>query len=396
MTVDITLPSEQDDISLQELSLYHAITEYRSGLGLEPIRLSKALSTTAGRHVLDTRENIWAEGVELPEDANLHSWSDAFYYTDHRAPEVMWEAPARVGTDYGSAGYEISAAGFPTVETALEGWQGSASHNAVLANLDVWADVEFLAIGIGVDTTPGAGIYAGRIFHVWFGEALDAAVPEIVGSPDSDGFVGTAFDDLIHGRGGDDEIRADRGDDEVRGGSGQDRMWGNSGDDMLNGGDGDDRLTGGSGDDRVLGADGDDTLIGRSGSDHLTGDLGADVFYYNDIDESEAGSQRDVIADFERGRDRIDLTSIDARDATDRHDAFEFIGTSRFSERSGELRRSDGLIEGDVDGDGEADFQIELRAFAVLEDVDTDGDGIADSQVEVSMTPLPAPGDFLI
>lgn len=115
MTVDITQPNEQDSISLQELALYHAITDYRTGLGLPEIRLSKALSTTAGRHVVDTRENIWGEGVTLPDGANLHSWSDAYYFDDQRAPEVMWEAPTRVGTDYASAGYEISAAGFPTI-----------------------------------------------------------------------------------------------------------------------------------------------------------------------------------------------------------------------------------------------------------------------------------------
>ena len=127
MPVDVKKPNEHDSITLQELSLYHAITDYRSSLGLDPVRLSKALSATAGRHVVDTRENIWAEDVKLPAGANnLHSWSDAYYYSDQRAPEVMWDAPERLGTGYTSAGYEISAAGYATTDAALAGWKASA------------------------------------------------------------------------------------------------------------------------------------------------------------------------------------------------------------------------------------------------------------------------------
>lgn len=378
MTVDITQPNEHDGISLQELSLYHAITEYRASLGLAAIPLSKALSATAGRHVVDTRENIWAEGVQLPEGASLHSWSDAYYYSDQRAPEVMWEAPARIGTGYQSAGYEISAAGYETTDAALEGWKASPAHNAVLANLGVWADVDLVAIGVGVETSPGEGIYAGRIFHVWFGEAADAEAPEIIGSLEADVFTGTAFNDLLRGRTGDDEIRGGAGDDEVRGGADMDRLSGEGGDDLVHGGEGDDRLFGGSGDDRLYGAtgndrlaggsgddrlaggEGDDILIGGSGTDRMTGGDGADVFLFIATTDSLPGALRDVITDFERGVDTIDLSMIDADVTTEEIDSFTFISGAQFSLVAGELRRADGLIEGDVDGDGVADFQIEM------------------------------------
>ena len=33
-----------------------------------------------------------------PEGANLHSWSDAPYYSDHSQAQVMWDAPERIGT----------------------------------------------------------------------------------------------------------------------------------------------------------------------------------------------------------------------------------------------------------------------------------------------------------
>lgn len=383
MPVDLTKPNEHDSITLQELSMYRVVTEYRSSLGLEPVRLSKALSATAGRHVVDTRENIWAAGLVLPAGANnLHSWSDKYYYSDQRAPEVMWDAPARLGTGYTSAGYEIAAAGYATTDAALAGWKASAAHNAVLANTGVWSDVKFLAMGVGVETSPGAGDYAGRIFYVWFGEALDSSAPEIVGTSENDVFTGTVFGDIMHGRSGDDEIRGDRGDDEVRGGAGADRLSGDAGNDMLHGGDDDDRLYGGggddrlygtsgndrllgaAGDDRLVGGDGNDTLIGGVGRDILTGEQGADVFVFLSLEESPVGAGCDVITDFERGVDIIDVTAIDAIAATKEIDSFTFIGSSKFTQTAGQLRRTDTVVEGDVNGDGVADFQIALQADA--------------------------------
>jgi Ca2+-binding RTX toxin-like protein len=384
MTVDITQPTAQDSLSLQELDLYHAIMEYRASLGLAAIPLSRALTTTAGRHVVDTRENIWAEGVELPEGANLHSWSGYPYYSDHRDPSVMWDAPQRVGTDYASEGYEISAAGFATTDDALEGWQGSPSHDAILTQTGIWAGIELNAIGIGVDTSPGAGIYAGRIFHVWFGESGDPAVPDIRGGAAGDVIVGTAFGDRIFGGGGRDEIHGGAGDDELRGdadddrlyggagndylggGPGDDRLFGGAGDDTLNGVDGDDRLWGHDGDDVLQGGAGDDILIGNAGRDVMTGGPDADIFVFNAVSDSRAGERRDVIVDFTPGVDLIDVSRIDAAAATVAHDDFRFVGAGAFSGQAGELRVALGLLEADVNGDGLAEFQVELRGDPTL------------------------------
>ena len=111
MATDIYAKTDHDHLSLEEFELYNLINDYRVSLGLERIALSKGLTATAGRHVVDTRDNIWGEDVDLPGGANLHSWSDAYYYGDHRDPEAMWEAPERLGTGYTDSGYEISAAG---------------------------------------------------------------------------------------------------------------------------------------------------------------------------------------------------------------------------------------------------------------------------------------------
>jgi hypothetical protein len=111
VTVDIYQATTQDPLSLPELDLYKAIMAYRAELGLAAIPLSKALTATAGRHVLDTRENIWGEGDEPPAGANYHSWSDAPYPADASNPEVMWFAPDRLGTGYADPAYEITAVG---------------------------------------------------------------------------------------------------------------------------------------------------------------------------------------------------------------------------------------------------------------------------------------------
>ncbi len=388
MTVDITQPTAQDDLTLQELSLYHAIIDYRAGLGLAAIPLSRALTTTAGRHVADTRENIWAENVQLPPGANLHSWSDAYYYSDHRDPSVMWDAPQRVGTGYAGAGYEISASGFATTDAALAGWKASASHNAILANLGVWADIELQAIGIGVDTSPGASVYLGRIFHVWFGEVADPGIPDIVGTAAADYVLGTLFADRVFGGGGGDEIHGSDGDDDLRGDAGADRLFGGAGLDLLRGGSSDDRLQGGFGGDTLTGGDGadrlfgqedddtltggvgDDLLNGGPGRDGLTGGSGADVFVFNAVSDSAAGARRDVIEDFQPGIDRIDLARLDANAATATDDAFRYIGTAAFGVEPGEVRQGAGMLEADVNGDRIADLQVELRGAPTLAGAD--------------------------
>jgi hypothetical protein len=272
VAVDVYRRTRHDTLSLEELRLYHRITAYRAEHGLEPLPLSKALTATAGRHVLDTRENIWRAGLDLPDGANLHSWSDAFYFADHRRPEVMWEAPARLGTGYAGSGYEISAAGLPDVGAALRGWQASPGHDAILTGSGGWEDVEMRAIGVGVETSPGPGPYSGgTIFHVWFGDAADARAPRIVGAAGDERARGTVYADRIAGRDGDDVLVGRRGAD---------------------------RLSGGPGDDRLIGGPGHDTLVGGAGEDTF-------VF------ASARQARRDRLPDFEAGVDRIEIAGVD-------------------------------------------------------------------------------------
>ncbi|MGZ8312503.1 MAG: M10 family metallopeptidase C-terminal domain-containing protein, partial [Allosphingosinicella sp.] len=132
----------------------------------------------------------------------------------------------------------------------------------------------------------------------------------------------------------------------------------------LIGGYGNDILIGSQGNDLIFGNPGDDLITGEGGADTLTGMAGADTFIYNDKSES-TGLARDIIADFAVG-DLIDLSAIDA-DETSGVDAFTFIGSAAFSSTAGQLRAFEDVgqpgrwfVEGDVDGDGLADFALQV------------------------------------
>jgi Ca2+-binding RTX toxin-like protein len=244
VSVNIYRSNPEDSLSLVELDFYRRMMAYRRQNGLSDIPLSSSLTTTGGRHAVDTYYNIWSEDLSLPEGANLHSWSDAPYFDDHRQPEIMWFAPQRIGTPYPSAGYEITAAGYANVAAALKGWQSSTGHSDVILNKALWADLNWNAIGIGVlnGSESVGGSLRGNIYHVWFGEEVDPAGPPLImGTRGADRIRGTRFDDVINGGGGNDIIK---------GGAGQDSLIGAGGADLLNGGPGNDILKGGSGADR--------------------------------------------------------------------------------------------------------------------------------------------------
>jgi hypothetical protein len=335
MTIDIRTAQPGDALSWLEHDLYELLMEYRASEGLDPIPLSKALTATAGRHAADTMYNIWDAGVRLPAGANLHSWSDAAYYADHRYPERVWDAPARIGIEYPSAGYEISAAGYRTIEAALDGWKGSPGHNGVILNLGPWSDVEFKAIGVGIEidadvSSPYGGPEYGvpsTIFHVWFGESEDPARFHQRPDPILEGADGRTIDPVAGerepggggprsaaGTGGDDDLVGDEEADTIEGGPGADRITGLSGADHLSGGSGDDRIWGGHGSDRIDGGSGDDDLEGGrgrdtisagSGDDRVLGQQSADtILGMSGNDLIEAGSGADVV-EAGSGDDRV-------------------------------------------------------------------------------------------
>jgi hypothetical protein len=121
---------------------------------------------------------------------------------------------------------------------------------------------------------------------------------------------------------------------------------------------------------QLLPSDLGDTLIGGLGKDTMSGGAGGDFFDFNLKTESVKGANRDVILDFSHSQgDHIDLSDIDAKSGGG-NQAFHFIGKQGFHHQKGELHfvKQVGflVVEGDINGDGRADFQIEVHGLGKL------------------------------
>ncbi|HJZ34030.1 MAG TPA: hypothetical protein VKF35_23130 [Hyphomicrobiaceae bacterium] len=219
--------------------------------------------------------------------------------------------------------------------------------------------------------------------------------------------TGSAFGDTLKGTSGDNVLI---------GGAGDDMLFGRGGFNRLDGGDGidtvfyvdatagvqvnltpnaafnpdvlisienvvgtafADTLTGNAGANALTGGAGNDVLTGGLGRDLLTGGAGNDVFDLNALADSTVGAgNRDVITDFQSGFDDIDVTGIDADTGRVGDQGFRFIGTKAFSGKASELHyqvfdqagtASDvTIVSGDVNGDGVADFEIEIAGVVNL------------------------------
>ncbi|HEX8644717.1 MAG TPA: M10 family metallopeptidase C-terminal domain-containing protein [Allosphingosinicella sp.] len=124
------------------------------------------------------------------------------------------------------------------------------------------------------------------------------------------------------------------------------------------------RVFGGAASDTLATGAGNDQLYGGGGADLLTGGGGADLYRYLSAADSGPGAY-DTIHGFAPGADRIDLQRIDARSSSAEDDAFAFIGNAAFT-AAGQLRAvnvSGNLwrVEGEIDGDGVADFVLEAH-----------------------------------
>ena len=149
-------------------------------------------------------------------------------------------------------------------------------------------------------------------------------------------------------------------------GSGDDAVVTGDGADMLRGGLGNDILRSGAGRDNLMGGGGNDHLFGGLGEDLMAGGSGADVFVFRTAAEAGNGPTHDVIEDFKSGSDRIDLSAVDANSNHAGDQDFDFIGSAAFSSKAGELHLRNGVVSGDINGDGKADFAVEIANLAAL------------------------------
>ena len=184
--------------------------------------------------------------------------------------------------------------------------------------------------------------------------------------------AGNLSANVITGNAGDNRLNGSDGNDTLNGDVGNDRLNGGNQNDSLVGGDGDDTLAGQQGNDRLEGGDGDDVLTGGLGKDVMIGGTGQDVFVFATVAQSgNTAATADVIVDFTKGDDLINLAAIDAnRGNATANDAFTFIGSAVFTGVAGQLHyvqtAGNTFVEMDVNGDGIADSVIQLNGLILL------------------------------
>jgi len=114
-------------------------------------------------------------------------------------------------------------------------------------------------------------------------------------------------------------------------------------------------LDGGAGNDTLLGGFGGDIVDGGLGADRLEGGAGAERFSFGSATEA-AG---DAIGDFSAAEgDKINLRLIDADEVFLGDQGFAWIGNADFSGVVGQLRFANETLQGDLNGEAVADFQI--------------------------------------
>ena len=234
------------------------------------------------------------------------------------------------------------------------------------------------------------------------------------GGKDNDTLYGLDGNDVLYGESGNDRIVGGIGADRMIGGTGNDTYWvdtirdqtietargghdrviasqtgvvlqsnvedivltgalslsavGNSLGNTITGNGASNVLKGMGGDDTIRGSGGNDVLQGGAGRDILSGGDGVDRFVFRK-GETGIGAARDIVSDFRNGIDRIDLSPFDANSTLAGNQRFSYIQTLEFS-AAGQVRTERSgvhlILEGDVNGDNVADFQILLRGLKTL------------------------------
>ncbi len=308
----------------------------------------------------------------------------------------------------GNDSYAVDDAGDRVIETANQGY------DTVYSDVNWTLGANFERLVLSGAARSGTGNAGNNV---------------LVGTGAANTLNGLAGNDVIIGAGGNDRLIGGAGNDSLGGGAGADTMYGGLGDDgyavdaagdrtlegsgggydtvfstidwtlganlerlvlagaaaidgtgnaagnviagnraanVLSGQGGNDALYGGAGNDVLSGGIGNDVLNGGTGFDRLFGGQGADQFVFASAADSAVGPQRDRILDFTHGADRVNLAAIDASTQFNGNQAFDFIGGGAFHGAAGELRFAGGVLAGDLNGDGRADFEIAVSGVGQL------------------------------
>ncbi len=272
------------------------------------------------------------------------------------------------------------------------------------------AGADLLDGGTGNDTATYAGSTAVNV-NLTAGTASGGhaagdklvSIENLTGSSYNDVLVGNSGANVLDGAAGADKLNGAAGADTINGGDGNDTAsyWGSAavnvnlatgaasggyatGDKLvsienLTGSSYNDVLTGDSGSNVLDGAAGADKLNGGAGKDIMTGGAGSDMFIFKAPAEAGLGSNRDVITDFQHGADKIDLSAMDGNGSAQGNGTFHFLAQedASFDHKAGALAwhyedkagsaNDTTVIQGDLNGDGVSDFEIQMKGLVHLE-----------------------------
>lgn len=347
----------------------------RAAVGLSPLKLEQHLNDSAEDH------SEWVLDVDTFSHTGQGGSSSSERMVD---AGFVFSGSSRSGENIGFQSERGAAGVYDDVEDIHDALMESTGHRWNILN----PDYEYMGIGIELGDYKGFDvIMVTQNFAATDGAVLldtgggsttssaivgDSGSNLLMGTSSADILQGFAGDDVLKGQGGADTLEGGNGDDTIYGGNGGDALFGGSGADLVKGKKGNDTLYGDAGQDVLKGGNGQDTLDGGSGKDKLTGGADKDVFLFTDASHSAQRADRDVIVDFDRAQDIINLSGIDANTTWSGDQGFAFIGTDAFSGTAGELRyrslASDTKreIQGDIDGDGSADFFILVKGAVDL------------------------------
>lgn len=290
---------------------------------------------------------------------------------------------------------------------------GGAGRDIVNYDNEVFSATIFSQVLAGTfDTGVTVNMSVVTQFGVLAGQARDT-----FGDTDTltaiDDIHGTAYADILIGSNTVNELIGKEGADYLDGGLGNDRLFGGTGNDiyvinaagdqlfeqggidtvrstitktLANGfenltllGNAGLNATGNAAANVLIGNSGINKLTGGTGRDTMTGGGARDIFDFNTATESgKTASTRDKITDFIHNVDDIDLSTVDANGTAAGNAAFTFLAAANaaFTGAKGQLHwfqinaagaaNDKTIIEGDLNGDKRADFQIELTGLKTL------------------------------
>lgn len=402
------------------------VTE-QSGSGIDEIRTALGTYSIAA---LANVENLTATSSSLAGNDTLTGNAGANVITASTSDSTdVWYLQGQAGNDtiYGGSGvnflyggdgvdslYSVGQYGTNYLDggAGADTMHGGASDDAYYVDnaLDVVDEPNAVSGGGGTDYvhttlqtyTLGAEIealrYAGTLSFTGTGNSLNNVMYG------GDGATGAS---TLYGGGGNDYLETFIGNDVLNGGGGADTLKGGAGDDTYavdNTGDivtelagnGTDKVqafisytlgatlenltllgtnaingTGNAVANTIIGNGAANAITGAGGADTLTGGLGADTFYFNAAVHSTVAAN-DIITDFAHLSDRMGLAVIDANTGLAGDQQFNFLAAkgAAFTGTAGQLRYlasgANTLVQGDVNGDGVADLQIQLNGTLTL------------------------------